>query len=737
MSKEILLIAPKLASKGGVSAFWNALLLSFRSFNDIHFKIVEIGGHGKNILGVFRDQWSIHQVEKEKISLAILNPSLLNKSFFRDGLFAKQLNAKKIPFIVFFHGWDKDFEKKVDKKHIDFFLTSFAYAQTIFVLSPEFKDKLIEWGYRGQITVETTMIDDTLLENFSFEKNLERKEQSKTIKILFLARLEREKGVFELIEAFEELSKDVKDIELIIAGDGQDFKEVKKLVHNRSNISLTGEVEGEEKIRLFKQSNIYCLPSYSEGLPISVLEAISFGLPVITTEVGGLKYFFQDDKMGKMIKAKDTHQLKEALYRVILDKKSMSKIAKFNFDYGQKYLTNTVMSQRLYPYFKKKIKMKKEFIESYLIQDDLSTHDPYDIWKTDRGSNIKKVYYRHKYIGLLPAGALTIYDLYINNSFRMGYKKQEYPIVRAQAVLTLLNLYKQEERDIYLEYAKKHIDWLLENSSKGYSGYCWGTGFKIVISQTLVYDKNVPFSTNTPYILEAFHHYYQLTKEPKILEVIKSIYNFYQEDILVLEEDENILITSYGPFKDRVVTNAVAYTMFAYSIFYNYCDNKKEITNKIKKMHNFILSVQEENGSWIYAPYDKNSFIDCFHSAFVLKNLIKTAQNTSIEIESKIIEDGYNYILKNFYDKEHHLFKRFSLSNKPSLVKFDLYDNAEMLYLAKLMGDTELIEELEKSIHKFYGKNTIYSVIERFNQKKNPNTLRWAVMPYLLAESML
>jgi len=379
--------------------------------------------------------------------------------------------------------------------------------------------------------------------------------------------------------------------------------------------------------------------------------------------------------------------------------------------------------------------MEKELIKNYLIRDDLSTYDPYDIWKTDIGGGIKKTYYKNRYIGILPAGVLTIYDLYINNSLRVGYKKQEYPIVRAQAILTLLNLYNKDEKAIYLEYAKKHIDWLLANSSKGYSGYCWGTGFKIIISDTLIYDKNVPFSTNTPYILEAFHKYYQVTKDIEILKIIKSIYNFYEKDILILEESEKILITSYGPFKDRVVTNAVSYTMFAYSIFYNYCEDKRYIKDKIEKMYNFIVSVQQKDGSWIYAPYDTNSFIDCFHSAFVLKNIIKTATYTHLETSSSVIDKGYNYIIENFYDNKYNLFKRFSISNKPSLVKFDLYDNAEMLYLAKLMNDVELTNRLEKSIQIFHGKESIYTVIELFGKKRNPDTLRWAVMPYLLAKS--
>jgi len=380
--------------------------------------------------------------------------------------------------------------------------------------------------------------------------------------------------------------------------------------------------------------------------------------------------------------------------------------------------------------------MNTKLIENYLITSSLSTYDPYDIWKTDIGIKIKKLYYKNKYLGILPAAFITIYDFYINNNKRNGYSKQEYPITRAQAAITLINIYKQDKNIEYLKYAKQHIDWLLSNSSKGYSGYCWGTGFNIVISDTLTYDKNVPFSTNTPYILEALFNYYQITKEVKILEIIKSIYNFYESDILILKEDEEILITSYGPFKDRVVTNAVSYTMFAYSIFYQVMDEEKEyIEKKIHKMYNFLVSVQQDDGSWFYAPYDNNSFIDCFHSAFVLKNIIKTEKIINFKNQS-LVTNGYNYIKNNFYDENYKLFKRFSISNKPSIVKFDLYDNAEMLYLAKLMKDNKLIEELETSTSQFIYKDNIYSVLDLFGLKKNKNTLRWAVMPYLLAKSM-
>ena len=94
-----------------------------------------------------------------------------------------------------------------------------------------------------------------------------------------------------------------------------------------------------------------------------------------------------------------------------------------------------------------------KLLESYLLCDNLETYDPYDIWKSSIGMKIKKLYYKNKYLGLLPAGVLTIYDFYINNQLRVGYRKQEYPVVRAQAVLALLNLYKKERDEKYLKYA--------------------------------------------------------------------------------------------------------------------------------------------------------------------------------------------------------------------------------------------------------------------------------------------
>ena len=84
------------------------------------------------------------------------------------------------------------------------------------------------------------------------------------------------------------------------------------------------------------------------------------------------------------------------------------------------------------------------------------------------------------------------------------------------------------------------------------------------------------------------------------------------------------------------------------------------------------------------------------------------------------------------------LFRRFSLGNKPSLVGFDLYDNAEAINLAVLMDDRELADAVAAAIEKWFGHGRQYlSQIDCLGLRHNRNTLRWAVMPCLYALSAL
>jgi hypothetical protein len=399
---------------------------------------------------------------------------------------------------------------------------------------------------------------------------------------------------------------------------------------------------------------------------------------------------------------------------------------------------------------KRKFKMKissrsqkqnqeEQIFRQFCLSNDLATYDPYDIWKTSIGFRVKNLFNISRFLGAIPAMILTLYDLLLNNRFRFGYKKQEYPIVRALAAQVLLNNYQRYNDKELLPFVENHLAWLEENMSKGYTGACWGLGFRWSALKNVMYEENTPHTTHTPYALEAFHLYNQLVGAPEYIDLIKSCFRYYEKDVFVMFEDDDMMAVSYGPFKDRIVINASSYTLYAYSIFLEYFpEHHNYILKKIMKLYRFILENQQTDGSWFYCPDDKNSFIDCFHTCIIVKNLLKANNNVKIEGLEIIVGKGYKYITEHFFNKKYGLYKRFTKINKPSLTKFDLYDNAEVLNIANMMEDTQRVKDLETAINYYFieGKN-VYSIIDYLGIRRNKNTLRWAVMPYLYALSSL
>jgi len=377
-------------------------------------------------------------------------------------------------------------------------------------------------------------------------------------------------------------------------------------------------------------------------------------------------------------------------------------------------------------------------IRRFCASHDLLTYDPYDIWKTRYGFRVKNFYNCHRSIGLVPAGVFALFDL-LNNRRRLFYASSEFAIVRSHAVLCLLNLYEQTLDSSLIDIAREHLEWLLAHSCTGYSGPCWGLGFPHAVAKGLVYDSNTPLSVMTPYALEAFVGFSRVSGDDRFTPAIRGICRFFEHDIQVMEEDADTLATSYGPFKDRIVTNAVSYSMYARALSLPYLGPLQRIQTEqaIGKMYAFICRQQQQDGAWWYSP-QAGSFIDCFHSCIVLKNVFKTSQLLALENSDDLVAKGYEYLTRAFLDREQFLFRRFSVANKPGLVRFDLYDSAEVLNLAVLIGDHSLARKLLASVIAHFCEGTnVYSQIDIFGKRRSKNTLRWAVMPFLYGASQL
>lgn len=161
--------------------------------------------------------------------------------------------------------------------------TAAKYADEIIVLSKNVQDYFIKVYDR-----ETVFIPNGISKPDNYEPEIIKNKYGldKDGYILFLGRLVPEKGVHYLIEAYKELDTDKK---LVIAGGSSHTKEyeseLKALANGNENIIFTGFIQGKELDELYSNAYIYCLPSDLEGMPISLLEAMSYGNCCLTSNI--------------------------------------------------------------------------------------------------------------------------------------------------------------------------------------------------------------------------------------------------------------------------------------------------------------------------------------------------------------------------------------------------------------------------------------------------------------------
>ncbi|HPS60005.1 MAG TPA: glycosyltransferase family 4 protein [Candidatus Cloacimonas sp.] len=186
-----------------------------------------------------------------------------------------------------------------------------------------------------------------LIKNFYINSVIEDRKKIPFI-TLYLARIEKEKVIYELIEAFKLIKRNYNDVYLIIAGDGSQIKAINNIINNDDRIKMVGYVTGGIKTDIYKKSSIYVLPSYTECMPLSVLEAMAFGLPIICSEIGGLSDIIRDKENGILVRCKDINSLYLAIENLYLN------ISYINFNKATYFYSKQVVS-RLEAIYKKNI----------------------------------------------------------------------------------------------------------------------------------------------------------------------------------------------------------------------------------------------------------------------------------------------------------------------------------------------------------------------------------------------
>ncbi|MCC5941646.1 MAG: glycosyltransferase family 4 protein, partial [Balneolaceae bacterium] len=285
------------------------------------------------------------------INTVLINSSLGKSGYYRDAFFMLLATNKK-KRIVFFRGWNPHFEQKIDKSFLlkKIFQYSFLRADQIIVLSSEFKYKLLEWGYQRKIILETTVVDESLISDLPIEYLKKLRNSNQIPNILYLGNLKKEKGVLEIVKAVDHYVtiNPGRKIKATIAGSGSMLEKLKSNVDKRRlPIHFPGYVKNDDKIQVLRNANIFLFASYHEGMPNAVIEAMAFGLPILTTRVGGIPDFFEEGKMGFFLSSREPQHIAERIKYLLEQPELMKEMSRYNYHYAKEHFYANKVAKRL------------------------------------------------------------------------------------------------------------------------------------------------------------------------------------------------------------------------------------------------------------------------------------------------------------------------------------------------------------------------------------------------------
>ena len=220
---------------------------------------------------------------------------------------------KRKPYAIYLRG-----DQNVFLPRILYFIKGSIFRKASFVLCTG--SSVVDEMKRFNPNTESVVPMSPLL--FWENDDTVSRQKNKNVTILFVGEMVRDKGIFELLDAFEELlGIGFVDIELIYVGDGGQRFEVESEIQTRNlrnSVQCLGLITNLEQLsRLFLSSSIFCLPTYHEGFPRVIYEAMRFSLPIVTTPVGQIPEVIEHDGNGLLCEPRCVTSLTLNLRRLL------------------------------------------------------------------------------------------------------------------------------------------------------------------------------------------------------------------------------------------------------------------------------------------------------------------------------------------------------------------------------------------------------------------------------------
>lgn len=278
---NILMVGPNAESKGGIATVISNFKKYYTDNTVIYFDSwVEKKRLSSGVQALLRLN---KKIEEEQIDIVHFHVAQKG-SFYRKALLAKRVR-KQTKVIFHMHASQFDtFYAEVNPKMKKYIRKTLDQLDGLVVLSEE-------WAqfYRTITSTKITIIENAVKVSESIQYNPWSK------KIITLGRIGKRKGSYDILGLAEMIAPTFPEVSFILYGDGE-IDEIEKQIKKRgiNNVYLGGWIINGEQEEVIKGSLLHLLPSYHEGLPMSILETMSFGIPNLTTTVGGIPQVVKD-----------------------------------------------------------------------------------------------------------------------------------------------------------------------------------------------------------------------------------------------------------------------------------------------------------------------------------------------------------------------------------------------------------------------------------------------------------
>lgn len=295
--------------KGGVAYVLNA----YKKFIYQPFKFVANSGEGSALRKIWmlvssyiKSEWLEH-TDKD-IRFVHIHTASYN-SFKRSTLYIRQAkrNGKKV--IAHIHGGGFREFRQTCPKFVDKYLKK---CDAVVALSE---------NWREYFEKEVGLTNVYVVNNIIDKPKIQEIKKDGRFHLLFLGFITEAKGIFDLLDVIAEHKSEWNDkVVLHIGGKGkvEQLQKVIKEAGIENIVKYEGWVSGEKKSELFNMADAFILPSYTEGVPISILEAESYGLPILSTPVGGIPEIVVDEENGILFPPGDKQAMKCAIDKLIV-----------------------------------------------------------------------------------------------------------------------------------------------------------------------------------------------------------------------------------------------------------------------------------------------------------------------------------------------------------------------------------------------------------------------------------